>query len=1208
MTLRLQLMLVTGVLWLMFFAPLVPAQSPQQARRPNVVFIFVDDMGYRDLGCYGNPDVKTPNIDQLAGQGARFTQFYVASPICSPSRVGVLTGQYPARHKIHSYLASRARNNSRGMAHFLDPKVETVARTFQKAGYATAHFGKWHLGGGRDVGDAPLPQNYGFDESLVSFEGLGDRVLPEGGGMKSEKLGRGKITFAPKHKLTEMYVNRSIDFIRRNKDKQFYLHLWLNDVHDAHRPSEKMLKKYEGFKANPYVQKFYAVLDEMDRQIGRLINSIDEMKLAENTLIVLTSDNGPTAWPRYEKQGYDAPGHVGELRGRKWSLYEGGIREPLIVRWKGKVPAGHVDKKSVIGAVDLFPTFCQIAKVPVPAKWNFDGTDVSAAFLGKPITRDKPLFWEYGRDENYLRPALPIDQSPNLAIRYDQWKLLMNGDGTRVELYDLNKSPREYHNVAGHHPKVTRSLIEKLLAFKKSIPGYPENKSAKLGQAKTIRLKQGQTRMSEKVPPVNNAEIIVQATITTKGKDGAIIAHGGVAAGYCVFVKNNKLSFTIRSRNKENTITGKDKLPGNEKLKIRANLGVNRVMTLRVNDKQIAKGQCSNLIHVQPVDPVNIGFDARGNVGPYEGEFRFGGVIESVSVTTQPLESFPFVGRTVTRWAGDVNPRSPLPEYPRPQLKRNQWQNLNGHWWYAIRPKLEKQPAKWDGRIVVPFPIESQLSGVQKQVGKDDVLWYRRSFTIPKAWREQNVILNFGAVDWETTVWINGKEVGSHRGGYDPFSFNVSSFLSDKEEQELVIRVWDPTNSGPQPRGKQLNNPKGIWYTPVTGIWQTVWMEPVPKTWIRSLKIIPDIDAKTVKVQVIADGMKPIEITVLDEEKKIVSAMGKSGDTITLAIPELKLWLPDSPFLYDLKVKLGEDEVASYFGMRKIETRPDDKGITRLFLNNKPLFHFGLLDQGWWPDGLYTAPTDDALKHDLEVTKKLGFNVARKHVKVEPARWYYWADKLGIMVWQDMPSAMQTEGAMKAMRIPRGAKADAELTPEAKKLFRGELKAMMDALQNHPSIVMWVPFNEGWGQHDTNEILKWVKKYDPTRLVSGPSGWEDRGYGDTKDMHKYPGPDMFPVVKGRASVLGEFGGLGLPVRGHTWVTQNNWGYRTYETSEKLNEEYEKLMRQLPGLIEKGLAAAIYTQTTDVEVEVNGVMTYDRSLIKVRPFPLLPSKK
>lgn len=437
---------------------------------PNIVFVFIDDIGYGDLSCYGNRDIATVNIDRMAAEGIRFEQFYVGSPICSPSRVAVTTGQYPARHLIHSYLNSRERNRQRGMRDFLDPAAPAVARAFRRAGYATAHFGKWHMGGGRDVDDAPLPSAYGFDESLVAFEGLGDRILPPGGlSEQSKKLGRGSVRDAAKHEMTEIYVDRSIDFIRRNRDKRFYLHLWLNDVHDRFYPKPGAAAKFRQFEANPYVQQYYAVIDEMDRQLGRLFAEMDKLGLAENTLIAIAGDNGPTAWKRYYDEGYDPPGKTGGLRGRKWSLYEGGIREPLILRWRGSVPAGRVNGKTVVGAVDLFPTFCALAGVAAPDA-AFDGVDMSAAFRGEQPARRRPLFWEYGRTPSYLRPGNPADVSPNMAVRDGRWKLLMNADGSNVELYDFRDGFDESRSVAAKHQKVTRRLSAMLQSWRQSLP------------------------------------------------------------------------------------------------------------------------------------------------------------------------------------------------------------------------------------------------------------------------------------------------------------------------------------------------------------------------------------------------------------------------------------------------------------------------------------------------------------------------------------------------------------------------------------------------------------------------------------------------------------------------------------------------------------------------------------------------------------------
>ena len=564
----------------------------------------------------------------------------------------------------------------------------------------------------------------------------------------------------------------------------------------------------------------------------------------------------------------------------------------------------------------------------------------------------------------------------------------------------------------------------------------------------------------------------------------------------------------------------------------------------------------------------------------------------------------PAKGPLMTRWAKDVSPENVHAEYPRPQMAREQWQSLNGLWDYAIVARYDEQPEKFEGEILVPFPVESALSGVMKKVGAQKRLWYRRTFEVPADWKGKQVLLHFGAVDWEAQVWVNGKSVGEHRGGYDPFSFNVSDALKPGGKQEIVVAVFDPTDDGPQPRGKQVNDPQGIWYTAVTGIWQSVWLEPVPDARIDSLKIVPDVDNRKLYITANAPAAGPddlieVKVTGLSNgdtarEIPMLVAMGKVGKTISMPVAPLKLWRPDAPWLYDIQVtiKRGDemlDQVTSYFGMRKISMGKDESGLNRMLLNNIPLFQFGPLDQGWWPDGLYTAPSDAALKYDLEVTKQLGFNMVRKHVKVEPARWYYHCDKLGLMVWQDMPSGD---------KYIRPHEPDFPRSAVSSRQYELELRRMIDAFGNSPSIVMWVPFNEGWGQFDTDRVLAGVKKYDPSRLVDGPSGWADRGSGDTHDIHSYPGPSKPKLEDKRIAVLGEYGGLGLVAQGHLWQKKKNWGYRKYDTQAKLEAAYADLIEKMRPLIDTGLAAAVYTQTTDVEGEVNGFMTYDRAVVKM----------
>ena len=543
----------------------------------------------------------------------------------------------------------------------------------------------------------------------------------------------------------------------------------------------------------------------------------------------------------------------------------------------------------------------------------------------------------------------------------------------------------------------------------------------------------------------------------------------------------------------------------------------------------------------------------------------------------------PVQGHIMTRWAKDVTPDKVLPEYPRPQMVRKDWLNLNGLWDLAIARNTDVGTAAFNRKILVPYPVESALSGVGHLVQPDERIWYKRTVEVPPAWQGQRVLLNFGAVDWQCVVYVNGKEAGKHTGGYNPFSFDITDALKPSGQQEIIVSVWDPTNAG-QPHGKQVLKPSGCMYTASSGIWRTVWLEPVAPSHIASFTAIPDFDHGQLKVTIKtagAGGQAVVKVNAYDHGQRVSAATGKPGEALTLDIQNPKPWSPDSPFLYDLQITLNDgpatDTVAGYFGMRKISIQKDGQGINRMALNNQPLFQYGPLDQGFWPDGLYTAPTDEALKHDLEIIKRLGCNMLRKHVKTEPDRMYYWADKLGLLIWQDMPAGGN----------PQDKRAN----------YERELNEMIDSLENHPSIVMWVVFNEGWGQYDTPRLVQMVKHRDPNRLVDNASGWADQQCGDVVDMHKYPGPGMPATEPGRAAVLGECGGLGRVVKGHVWRETSTWGYSSYKTQTEGTDAYVSLLARMRPLIAKGLSAAVYTQTSDVEIEVNGMLTYDREEIK-----------
>ena len=587
--------------------------------------------------------------------------------------------------------------------------------------------------------------------------------------------------------------------------------------------------------------------------------------------------------------------------------------------------------------------------------------------------------------------------------------------------------------------------------------------------------------------------------------------------------------------------------------------------------------------------------------------------VAALSVLCTFAQWKPVGDKIKTPWAEKVDPANVLPEYPRPQMVRSQWVNLNGLWDYAIKPVGAMEPKTMDGKILVPFAVESSLSGVQKGLTEKDELWYRRTFSVPAAWKGSNVLLNFGAVDWKADVFVNDILAGSHTGGFTPFSLDITPYLKAKGGQKLVVRVFDGTDKGYQPRGKQVLTPNGIWYTPVSGIWQTVWIEPVAKSHISGIKAIPNLDQKNIAVTVAAENCTTgdlVEVKILDKGELVASATGLPGSPLRLCIAEPKLWSPDSPFLYDMEVSLRQggktiDKVDSYTAMRKIGTKRDKGGILRMTLNDKPLFHFGPLDQGWWPDGLFTAPTDEALLFDILKTKELGYNMIRKHVKVEPARWYYHCDREGILVWQDMPSGDM--GNKWEMHTYNGG-TDKNRTQESKDNFSKEWKEIMDLCMSSPSVVVWVPFNEAWGQFDTERIVNWTMEYDPSRLVNPASGGNHRPCGHMLDLHNYPGPAMKLFDPQRVNVLGEYGGIGLPMEGHLWWNKRNWGYVQFKTPEEVTAESEKYAKSLIKYVRLGFSGAVYTQTTDVEGEVNGLFTYDRKVMKVLPERLKAANK
>ena len=586
-----------------------------------------------------------------------------------------------------------------------------------------------------------------------------------------------------------------------------------------------------------------------------------------------------------------------------------------------------------------------------------------------------------------------------------------------------------------------------------------------------------------------------------------------------------------------------------------------------------------------------------------------------VAVTGASAQTWAPAGdRIKTKWAEDVSPANAHPEYPRPQMVRPDWKSLNGLWDYAITHKTAVRPEVFDGKILVPFAVESSLSGVGKTFTPDDALWYKTVFTVPSAWKDKRLKLNFEAVDWKADVYLNDILIGTHTGGYTHFSFDVTPYLK-KGTNTLVLRVTDATDDDFQPRGKQVKKPSGIWYTAVSGIWQSVWLEPVAPTHVTDFNVVSNIKENSIDVMVDAAGTREgdiIQVTLREggvgystetgqAGKVVAKGMVVPGGKATLTVADPQLWSPDHPYLYGMDIEVVRagktvDKVKAYTAMREITVYRKNSNTKLMGINGEAIFQLGPLDQGWWPDGLYTAPTDEALKYDVQKTKDFGFNMIRKHIKVEPDRWFYYCDQIGIVVWQDMPSF---GGSKKWGMYYYGEGEDFPATPEAKANYYKEWGEIMNQVKKFQCVVVWVPFNEAWSQFDTKEVVAFTKRLDPTRLVNQSSGgnWEE-GVGDILDNHHYPYPAFRMWDKNMINVLGEYGGIGLPLQGHLWQEDRNWGYVQYKNGDEVLAEYTDFAEQLKQLIKQGCCAAVYTQTTDVEGEVNGLMTYDRKVIKM----------
>ncbi|MBR3767729.1 MAG: glycoside hydrolase family 2 [Clostridia bacterium] len=573
--------------------------------------------------------------------------------------------------------------------------------------------------------------------------------------------------------------------------------------------------------------------------------------------------------------------------------------------------------------------------------------------------------------------------------------------------------------------------------------------------------------------------------------------------------------------------------------------------------------------------------------------------------------------KLLTRWGKSLNREMPLSEYPRPQMERNSFICLNGIWDYAIYPSVAEFKG-YEGEIVVPFSPECILSSVERNVTPDDTLYYRKKFNFKKT--NDRVLLHFGAVDYKCEVSVNGTVFGTHTGGYFPFNVDITKAVIDGEN-EITLKVTDPSETSSQASGKQTSKRGNIWYTPQSGIWQTVWIEEVPENYIKSVKLTPDIDNDLLKVQIIAEGSLGEVTLVASDNGKTLCTVTTSGDTAVLKLSEYEKWTPENPKLYDLKVSGGKDEVKCYFGMRKFSVGKDEKGFSRLMLNNEPYFHNGLLDQGYWSDGMYTAPDDEALIYDIKTMKDMGFNMLRKHIKIEPLRWYYHCDRLGMLVWQDMinggdvynnaattllPAVGLATGLKKTFGV-KDTKVNYKLFSRQDKKGREEYYTdaarMIDTLYNSVSICLWVPFNEGWGQFDSVKATEFFREKDSTRIIDHASGWHDQGAGDLNSFHIYFTPFFFPKYgkdDDRVVALTEFGGYSMSIDGHRFNTDKTFGYRIYKSKAALEKALEALYikRIQPLIYKKGLSALVYTEVSDVEDETNGLLTYDREIVKV----------
>ncbi len=1228
------------------------------AERPDIILIMVDDMGFSDLGYQGG-EIDTPHLDALAHGGVRFSQFY-NSGRCCPTRATLMTGLHPHEagigHMTESPKGKRKTNEPPAYQGHLNDQCVTVAEALKASGYATLMSGKWHLG---FYEEEDWPMQRGFDQFYGCITGATRFFSPEGDrgiSLGNELLETVESTTKEAYYTTDAFTDYGIRFIdshrkSETKDDPYFLYLAYTAPHWPVQAFEDDIAKYRGkykmgwekLREQRYARQielglideswplspktpgipdwdsldekkqdemdlkmaiYAAMVDRVDQNVGKLVAHLKEAGTFENTLILFLSDNGACQeggmlgrgeFYDIEKRNSQDNNSYGEawanagstpFRYYKHFAHEGGSATPFFMHWPSQIGSREEWFNDPAQLIDVVPTLLDVGGAEYPeerkgeAVPSLDGISLRPAFSSEPLGREEPIF---------------VEHEMNAFVRDGQWKLVgktvstINGtDKAKWELYDMAADRTETNNQALVDPPKVRELASKWEKWAERVKVYPRGGNSP---------RPGDPTPEAMTPQIGGREFTIRAKVRHPKPNGVVLSQGGNAFGYSLFFKAGKPAFAWRNRTELTVIRGDEAVSGPTDIEVSVEKDK---VTLKVNGNDVATMPIKELMAEQPGLGMFVGADGVHAVGDYNVPNRFNGRIvrhEVISLIPKVLMKTP--------WADEVTAENVWNEYPRPQLRRDEWTNLNGHWDFAVTEMdVKEMPEKSDGKILVPFAIEAPLSGVEERFMPDDVLWYRRSLEVKKK-EDRRYRLNFEAVDYESTVWVNGIEVGMNKGGNLPFSFDVTDEIK-LGENEIQLRVTDATDSAYQLHGKQRLNPKGIWYTPVSGIWQTVWMEEVVDTHVTGVKITTKTSGR-VLIELSSEGGGPAKgkATVTQGSTEIASARIK-GDRIELSIPNPQLWSPDSPTLYEVKIEFGEDVVHSYFGIRETGIERDEDGHLRFTLNGKPIYHWGTLDQGWWPDGLLTPPSGEAMVSDIEFLKAAGFNTIRKHIKVEPRRYYYQCDKIGMLVWQDQVSAKRNDD-------PEWTRLKANpptLTwpKEAHEQYLREHKLMIDTLFSHPSIVQWVPYNERWGQHNTMKTGEWVVPYDKTRQINIASGGNFFPVGHIVDAHHYPDPE-FPWEDGEGGrfddfvkVMGEFGGHGFPVEGHVWdTTAKNWGYGGLpENKEEWLERYRTSIRKLVELKKQGIAAGIYTQTTDVEGEINGLITYDREVQKLAP--------